>query len=143
MTFTARALAGPVAVPPAYAAAAKAKLKRDRESYAAFRRVDQEEHDRAYEQQVTGAVAVVADEVRLWRLDIEDAEPVAAEALAGFRAAEDRAREAREYARQQVGAYERIKGKGSAEEETEARIRADAAAETAANAVKVMEEEQA
>jgi hypothetical protein len=142
MTFIARALVGPVAVPAAYAAAAKAKAKRDRESYAAFRTIDQAEHDKAHERRVTSAVAVAEDEVRLWRLDAEDAEPVAAEALATFRAAEDRSREACEFARQQRVAYERVKGKGSAQEETDALVLADTADTVAFDAAKVMEEKQ-
>ena len=131
--------AGPAPVPPAYAAAAKAKLKRDRDSYAAFRAVDQQRHDEAHRRREASAVAMAEDEVRLWRLDIEGAEPEAAMVLAGFRAAEDRARGAREYARQQLDAYERVKGKGSPVEETEALIRSDTADSMASDAAKVME----
>jgi hypothetical protein len=144
MTFIAAALAArPVVLPPAYAAVVKAKLERDRKSYAAFRAADQQEHDRAREQRVSSALAVAEDEVRLWHLDLEELEPEAAEALAGFRGAEDRAREAREYARQQLVAYERIKGKCPAAEETEALIRADTADQVALDAAKVMEGKQA
>ena len=88
-------------------------------------------------------MAAAEEEVRLWRPRLAEREPEAAEALAGFRAAEDRARGAREYARQQLRPTRFVRGKGSAEEETEARIRADAADETAVNAAKVMEEKQA
>jgi hypothetical protein len=133
----------PAALPAAYAAAAKAKVKRDCESYSAFRKVDQAEHDKAHEQRVTAAVAAAEEDVRLWRLDIEELEPEAAEALAGFRAAEDRARTSREFARQQLAAYELIKGKGSPAEETEALIRADTADQVAIDAAKVMEGKQA
>lgn len=54
---------GPAAVPAAWAQAAKAKLERDRKSYAAFRAVDQQQHDRVHEQRVTSAAAVAEDEV--------------------------------------------------------------------------------
>jgi hypothetical protein len=134
---------GPAPVPAAYASAVKAKLERDRKSYSAFRAIDQQQHDLAHEQRVTEAVATAEDEVRLWHLDLEELEPEAAEALAGFRAAEDRARVAREFARQQLEAYELIKGKGSPAEETEALIRADTADQVAINAAKVMEGKQA
>jgi hypothetical protein len=143
-TFIAPApVAAPAALPSAYAAAAKAKLKRDRESYAAFRAVDQQQHDRAHRQRVTDAVAAAEDDLRLWREDLETLEPEAAEALAGFRAAEDRARETREHARQQLAEYERVKGKGSAKEETDALILADTADTVAADAERVMEGKQA
>jgi hypothetical protein len=135
--------AGPVPVPAAYAAAAKAKLKRDRESFAAFRAIDQQEHDKAHRQRVTSTVAAAEEDLRLWHADIEELEPDAAAALAAFRAAEDRAREAREYARQQLGAYELGKGKSSPAEETEALIRADTADQVASDAAKVMEGRQA
>jgi hypothetical protein len=143
MTFTTRALAAPVAVPAAFEAAAKAKLAADRKAYAAFRAVDQQQHDRAHEQRVTSAVAVAEDEVRLWRLDIEAAEPEAAEALAGFRATEDRARDAREWVRLKRAEYERVKRKVTAQEETDALIVADTADTVAFDAVRVMEEAQA
>jgi hypothetical protein len=145
MAFTSvrRALAGQVPVPPAYTAAVKAKLERDRKSYAAFRQADQQQHDRAHEQRVTAAVAMAEDEVRLWRLDIEDAEPEAAKALTAFRVAEDRARETREYARRQRAAYERIKGKCTAQEETDALILADSSDSVAADAGEVMGQLQA
>lgn len=133
---------GPAAVPAAWAQAAKAKLERDRKSYAAFRAVDQQQHDRVHEQRVTSAAAVAEDEVRLWRLDIEDAEPEAAEALAAFRAAEDRAREAREWARLKRAEYERVKGKCTAQEETDALVVADSADTVAFDAANVMEEKQ-
>lgn len=134
---------GPAPVPPAYAAAAKAKLKRDRETFAAFRRVDQEEHERAHRQRLTAAVAAEEEELRLWRVDLAELEPEAAAALAAFRAADDRAREAREFARLQRGAYERTAGKGSAQEETEALIRADTADTVAADADRIMQQKQA
>jgi hypothetical protein len=143
MTFTTRALAGPVAVPAAYAQAARAKLAADRKAFAAFRAVDQQQHDQAHEQRVTSAVAVAADEVRLWRLDIEDAEPEAAATLAAFRAAEDRARDAQGWARLKRAEYERAKGKCTAQEETDALIVADTAETVAFDAAKVMEEKQA
>lgn len=47
---------GPGAVPAAYEAAAKAKLKRDRDSYLAFREIDQRQHERDHERRVTAAV---------------------------------------------------------------------------------------
>ena len=144
MTLIAPVVAdGTAAAPAAWAAVAKAKLKRDRESYAAFRRVDQEEHERAHRQRVTAAVDAAVDDLGLWREDLEMLEPEAAEALAGFRAAEDRAREARQYARQQILEYERVKGKGSAKEETDALVRADTADTVAADAEKAMEGKQA
>jgi len=122
---------------------AKAKLERDRKSFEAFRAADQQQHDEAHRQRVTAAVALAEDDVRLWRLEAEEMEPAAAEALAGFRAVEDRAREARGYARQQLTAYERIKGKCPAAEETEALIRSDTADQVATDAERVMEQKQA
>lgn len=137
--FPARAAASPAA----YAAAMKAKLKRDRESFAAFRKVDQEQHDRAHEHRVTSAVAAAEDDLRLWREDVEMLEPEAAEALAVFRAAEDRAREAAEFARQQRAAYDLAKGRAPAAEETDLLIHADSADTVAAGAAEVMESRQA
>ena len=124
--------------PAAYAAAAKAKLERDRKSFEAFRAVDQAEHDRVHERRVSAAVAAAEDDVRLWRLDVEELEPQAEAVLAAFRAAEDRARETREYARQLRVAYEAVKGKGSAREETGALIEADSADTVAADAAEVL-----
>ncbi len=63
--------------PPAYGAAAKTKLERDRKSFEAFRAVDQAEHDRAHERRVTEAVATAEDDVRLWRQDVGELEPQA------------------------------------------------------------------
>lgn len=124
----------PVAIPAAYAAAAKAKLKRDRDSYNAFRAVDQAEFERAHGQRVTAEVDRWAEEVRLFGGDIADLEPRAGAALAAARSAEDRSREAGEYARAQRVEYERVRGKVSAGEETDASLRADAADETAHHA---------
>ena len=123
----------PAVVPAAYQPAAKAKLERDRKSYQAFRAVDQAGHDRAYEQRVTAEVDGWAEEVRLFGVDIAELEPEAAGALKAAREAEDRAREAGEYARTRRLEYERVKGESnvSAQDETDALLRADAAEETA------------
>ena len=130
----------PAPVPQAWVAAAKAKLDRDRKSYEAFRAVDQQEHERAHKQRHDAAVAKAENEVRLFGEDIEVLEPEAAEALEAARAAEDRARDAREYHRTQEAAAEAIKDSGSAQEVTDARVRADTAdgvaAEREADAVK-------
>ena len=128
-----RASAPPVPVPAAYAAAVKAKLKRERESYRAFRAVDQAEHERAHERRVTAEVNRWIEEVRLFGEDIAVLEPEAQAALEASRVAEDRAREAREYARQQQDEAERIKDTGSAEEVTNALVRADTADGVAAD----------
>jgi hypothetical protein len=130
--------AAPAALPPAYAAAAKAKLKRDRESYAAYRKADQEEHDRAYAERLASAVAMAEDNLRLWREEIADLEPQAGAALAAFRAAEDRHRQAVEFARQQRVAAEAGSGKVSPAEETDLLIRADTADNVAADAAGVV-----
>jgi len=124
----------PAVVPPAYEAAARAKLKRDRASYAAFRAVDQAEYERGHLERVTAEVARWAEEVRLFGEDIAELGPEAAEALAAARAAEDRAREAGEYARTRRLEYERVRGKVPVQEETDASLRADAADETAHHA---------
>jgi hypothetical protein len=127
----------PVQLPPAYTAVARAKQKRDAESYRAFRAVDQAEHDRAHEQRVTAEVDRWAEEVRLFGEDIAELGPEAEAALVAARAAEDRWREAGEYARTQRLEYERVRGKVSASEETDASLRADAADETAHHAGQV------
>jgi hypothetical protein len=129
----AQADAGLPAVPAAYQAAAKAKLKRDRESYGAFRAVDQQEHERAWKRHADAAVAAAENEVRLFREDVETLEPETEAALKAFRDAEDRAREAREYARRQQAEVERVKDTGSAEEATDALLRADTADGVAAD----------
>jgi hypothetical protein len=64
---------------------------------------------------------------------VEAVEPEAAAALDAFRVAEDRGRDAREYARRQEAEAERIKDTGSAEEVTDARVRADVADGVAAD----------
>jgi len=125
---------GPACIPVAYEAAARAKLKRDRASYAAFRVVDQAEYERGHLERVTAEVARWAEEVRLFGEDIAELEPEAVAALAAARAAEDRAREAGEYARTQRLEYERVRGKVPVQVETEASLRADAADETAHHA---------
>jgi hypothetical protein len=61
-------------------------------------------------------------------------EPAAVQALADSRAAEDRARDAREYARAQPENYGKIGGARTAEQVTEALIRADSADQVAADA---------
>jgi hypothetical protein len=86
-------------VPQAWAAAAKAKLDRDRRSYEAFRAVDQQRHEQALKQYHDAEVAKWEDEVRLFGEDIEDLEPRVAEPREAARTAEDRARDAREYHR--------------------------------------------
>lgn len=116
-----------VPVPAAWAAAAKAKLERDRKSYEAFRAVDQQEHERAHKHQHEAAVKFAEDNAGLYRLDVETFEPEAAAALEAARAAEDRARDAREYARTQEAEAARIRDEGSAAEATDAQVRADAA----------------
>lgn len=117
----------PAPVPPAWAAAAKAKLERDRKSYQAFRSADQEQHERAWKQHHDAAVAAAENEVRLFGEDIEVLEPETAEALEASRAAEDRARDAREYHRTQEAEAAAITDSGSAQEVTDARVRADTA----------------
>jgi hypothetical protein len=82
---------------------------------------------------MSAAVAAAEDEVGLWREDVETLGPEAGEALAAFRAAEDRARDARDYALQQGAEAERIKDSGSAREVTDARVRADTADGVAAD----------
>jgi len=82
------------------------------------------------------AVADMEENAQLFRQDVERFEPRAGAALQACRDAQDRAREAREYARQCHAEHERIKGKTSAAEETEALVRADAAEETAFHAEK-------
>jgi len=135
--------AGPAAVPAAYAKAAAAKLKRDRQSYAEFRRLDQEEFERFYHGWLAAAVAAAEDDLRAWREDVTILEPEAAEALAGFRAAEDRHREAVKAAAGKRADYERIRGKGAVEEEADAAVRADAADNVAADAAEVLEQKRA
>jgi hypothetical protein len=133
----------PGTVPPAWAAAAKAKLERDRKSYAAFRAADQQAHEQAWKQRHDAAVAGAEENARLFRGDIEVLEPDAAEALEASRAAEDRARDAREYARRQEAEAGRIRETGTAEEATDAQVRADTAdgiaAEREAEAAKARE----
>lgn len=121
----------PESVPAAYRAAVKAKLKRDRESYRAFRAVDQAEHERFHRQRVAAAVAEAEENAGFYRGDLATFEPAAGAALTAAREAEDRARETAEYARTQRLEYERVVGKASAREETDALLRADAADETA------------
>lgn len=122
----------PAVIPPAYQAAAKAKAKRDAASYAAFRAVDQARYDRAHRERVDAEVSRWAEEVRLYGEDIAELAPEAATALAASRAAEDRAREGAESARARRLEYERARAgdRVSADEETEALLRADAAEET-------------
>ena len=135
--------AKPTAIPAAWAKAAAVKLERDRQSYAEFRAADQQQHERAHKERLTTAVAGAEDKLRLWREDIGVREPEAAETLAAFRAAEDRAREAVKFAAQKRAEYERIKGKASPEEETDAAIRADTADNVAADAAEVTEQKRA
>jgi hypothetical protein len=125
--------------PPAYAAAAKAKLDRDRKSFESFRQVDQAEHERAHQLRTAAALKTAQDEVRLWGEDVAELEPDAVSALAAFRLAEDQAREAAEYARAQRVAYERFRderrpGEWSAEGEVRLMILADSADSTSADA---------
>jgi hypothetical protein len=135
--------AAPPAVPPAWAKAAAAKAKRDRQSYAEFRAADQQQHERAYNDRVTAVAARAENELRLWREDVATLEPAAAEALAAFRAAEGRARDAVKFAAGRRAEYERIRGKGSPEEEAGAAVHADAADNVASDAAKVVEEKRA
>ena len=133
----------PAVVPPAWVKAAAAKLKRDRQSYADFRAADQQQHERAYEERMTRAVALAETDLREWQEDVAELEARAAEALAAFRAAEDRSREAAKFAAQKRLEYERIKGKGGVEEEYDAAVRADTADTVAADAAEVLEEKRA
>ena len=139
MLIAAAPAAAPAVTPPAYAAAAKTKLDRDRKTFEAFRAVDQAEHDRDHKRRVTEAVATAEDNAGHWRQDVERLEPQAETALAAFRAAEDRARKARENARQKFAAYEAGKGKVPVEEETDALFLADKADQVAGDAEQVME----
>jgi hypothetical protein len=135
--------AGPAAVPAAYAKAAAAKLKRDRQSYEEFRRLDQQEFERWRSQQLTAAVTAAEKDLREWQEDITVLEPEAAEALATFRGAEDRHRDAVKAAAGKRTDYERIRGKGTVGEEADAAVRADAADNVAADAAEVVEQKRA
>jgi hypothetical protein len=135
--------AAPPAVPAAYAKAAAAKAKRDRQSYAEFRALDQEEFERARGRWLAAAVAAAERELRLWREDIPVYEPAAAEALAAFRAAEDRHRKAVKAAAGKRAEYERIRGEATPEEEADAAVRADAADNVATDAAEVAEQKRA
>src|ERR1019366_7479896 len=73
--------------PPPYAAAAKAKLARDRKSFEAFREVDQAEHERGHQLRTAAALKTAQDEVLLWGEDVAELEPDAVSALAAFRLA--------------------------------------------------------
>ena len=88
-------------------------------------------------------MAGAEDKARLWREDTGVREPEAAEALAAFRAAEDRGLEAVKFATQKRAEYERVRGRTSPEEETDAAIRADAADNVAADAAEVTERKRA
>jgi hypothetical protein len=143
MTLISRPGPDPLAVPAAYLAAAKVKLKRDREAYEAFRGIDQQQFEQALERRVTAAVEMWVEEVRLFGEDVETLEPEAEAALTVHRTAEDHLREASEYARQNRAAYELIRGKGPAAAETEALRGADAADETVFQAEKAVAQAEA
>lgn len=114
-------------------------------AYIGSRTVDQREHDRLHEQRVTGAVKAAEKLVEVQRLNLDALEGYAGERLAAFRAAQDKARAAAEYARQQREAYDRARGDAGtgAEEETGLLIAADAADETAFQAGKAAQEREA
>jgi hypothetical protein len=135
--------AAPPALPAAYTAAAKGKLKRDRDSYAAFRKADQDEWDRAHADRLGLAVTEAEENLHLWREEIAEQEPRAEAALAAFRAAEDRHRQAAEFARTARVTYESGKGKVSPAEETDLLIRADTADQVSVDAAEVMTARQA
>jgi len=120
-TLTAKeAAAGSVSVPAAYVAAAEAKLQRDRESYRAFRAVDQELHEARHKTRTQAELELAKEDLPNWRNDAVQAKAGAADALAAAREAEDEAREAAEFAVQAGDAYRKIKDTGSPQQVTEA-----------------------
>jgi hypothetical protein len=135
--------AGPAAVPAAYAKAAVAKAKRDRQSYAEFRRLDQQEFERYYHARLDAAVAAAESDLPEWQKSVTGLEAERDEAVAAFRAAEDRWREAVKFADGKRREYERVKGEGTVQEEYDATIAADTADGVAADAAEVMEQKRA
>jgi hypothetical protein len=114
-------------VPAGYREAADAKAERDKISYEQYRAVDQQAYENAVRARKDLAVSRAATEARDWREDVEDAEGTARAALAQSRAAEDRAREMRQYAEAQRVAYEQARATGAPAALNEAHLRADAA----------------
>jgi hypothetical protein len=64
--------AAPPAVPPAYTKAAAAKLKRDRQSYAEFCKLDQEEFERFYHARLDAALAAAEADLPEWQKSVAD-----------------------------------------------------------------------
>jgi hypothetical protein len=124
----------PDSVPASHKAAMRAKLNRDKQSFRAFRDIDQQLHEQAHQARVQAALGDACQVSADWQEDLAGAEPEAADALARSRAAEDRARAALEHARNAEEAYRKIRSTGTPGEITEALTKAQ-------NALKVAEDE--
>jgi hypothetical protein len=108
-------------------AAAERKHEREAEDFRAFALIDQA----AYAERIGASVTSAADGLEAAREAEAEAERKAAEALRAERRAEDRAREHAVHARKLQHAWERVKGRGTPQKQTDAFRDGQAAAQVA------------
>ncbi len=124
-------------VPGAYSTVLQAKLKRDRQSFGEFRKVDQELHDAGRKQQIDAEISELQENIRLYQMDITELEAEAARQRSVFSLADQHATAAEKYALEQRQAWElirndRLEDGSSPDEVVEAEIRMEKAERVAA-----------
>jgi hypothetical protein len=124
-------------IPEAYELALQAKLTRDRQSFAEFRKIDQERFDAERKRQLESGLTRVREHIRLLRTDIKEWEHDAAKATDLFTLADQHAAAAEKYALEMRAAWElvrndRLADGRSPDEVAEAEIRMEKAEKVAA-----------
>jgi len=124
-------------VPDAYNTVLQAKLKRDRQSFGEFRKVDQQLHDASRKQQIDATISELQESVRDYRLDITALEAEVAKQRSVVSLAGQHATAAEKYALEQRQAWElirndRLEDGTSPDEVVEAEIRMEKAERVAA-----------
>jgi hypothetical protein len=123
-------------IPSAYKLALAAKVTRDRQSFADFRKIDQKLFDADRKRQLEARISELAESIRVYRTDITEWEHDAAKAIDLFTLADQHATAAEKYALEQRAAWElvrndRLEDGRAPDEVVEAEIRLEKASEVA------------
>jgi hypothetical protein len=97
-------------IPEAYKLALQAKVKRDRQSFAEFRKIDQELFDADRKRQLESRINEFRENIRVYQADITEWEHDAAKALDLFTLADEHAAAAEKYALEMRQAWELVRG---------------------------------
>lgn len=124
-------------IPEAYSPVLAAKVKRDRQSFADFRKVDQKVFDADRKRQLEARISELAESIRIYRTDILEWQHDAAKADGLFTLADAHATAAEKYAIEMRQAWElvrndRLEDGRAPDEVAEAEIRMEKAEKVAA-----------